>query len=104
MSNDYVNPIDALYDEDNNDLIILKGEDGKEHEFEQIAIIPKKEKTYAILKPVIPLEGMSPDEGLVFSIEDNDEGLEYLALVVDEDIIDEVFEVYDSLIEEENEE
>lgn len=90
--------IDALYDEENNDVIILKNENGEDIAFEQIALIPKKEKTYCILKPVQPLEGMGEDEGLVFSIEVNEDGDEYLALVVDEQIIDEVFEVYDELV------
>lgn len=96
------NVIDKLFDEDNNDVIILKNELGEEIAFEQIALIPLKEKTYCILKPVKPIEGMGEDEGLVFSIETNEEGLEYLALVVDEKVIDDVFVVYDELIEAEN--
>lgn len=96
------NVIDKLFDEDNNDVIILKNELGEEIAFEQIALIPLKEKTYCILKPVKPIEGVGEDEGLVFSIETNEEGLEYLALVVDEKVIDDVFVVYDELIEAEN--
>lgn len=104
MSDTPINPIDALYDEDNNDAIVLMNEKGEEIAFEQIALIPLAEKVYAILKPIIPLEGLGEDEGLVFSIETNDEGMEYLALVVDEDIIDRVFDVYDQLVEEEDSE
>ena len=94
------NVIDKLFDENNNDLIVLFNEKGEEISFEQIAIIPIKKDVYFILKPVIPLEGMSPDEGLVFELK-NDGTNEYIMLVVDENIIDEVFNVYDSLIEEE---
>ena len=94
----YQNPIDALFDEDNNDAIILFNEKGEEIAFEQIAIIPL-EKTYAILKPIQPMEGLGENEGLVFSIEVNEEtNEEYLALVVDEAIIDKVFDVYDELV------
>ena len=100
MSDTPINPIDALFDEDNNDAIILMNEKGEEIAFEQIALIPIKDKTYAILKPIIPIEGMGENEGLVFSIEINDEGMEYLALVVDEDIIDDVFDIYDELVAE----
>ncbi len=94
------NPIDCLYDEDNNDIIVLYNEKGEEIDFEQIALIPLTEKTYAILKPIAPMEGVGENEGLVFSIEVNEDGQEYLMLVTEEKIIDEVFEVYDDLIEE----
>lgn len=98
-----INPIDALYDENNNDAIILLNEKGEEIAFEQIALIPILEKTYVILKPIQPIEGVGEDEGLVFSIESNDEGDEYLALTVDEDIIDMVFNVYEQLVAEDDE-
>ena len=99
-----INPIDALFDENNNDAIILFNEKGEEIAFEQIAIIPISEKVYAILKPIQPMDGVGEDEGLVFSIEQNDEGEEYLTLTVDEDIIDAVFTVYDALVAAEYEE
>lgn len=95
------NPIDALFDEDNNDPIYLYSEKGELIGFEQIAIIPKKASTYAILKPIQPMEGVGEDEGLVFEIKSDKDGKEYLMLVVDEKIIDDVFDVYDELIEAE---
>ena len=102
MAEEVKNPIDCLYDEDNNDAIILFNEKGEEIAFEQIALIPQKEKTYAILKPIQPMEGVGEDEGLVFSIETSKEdGQEYLVLVTDEGIIDDVFKVYDELVAEE---
>ena len=104
MSDTPINPIDALYDEDNNDAIILMNEKGEEIPFEQIALIPINDNTYAILKPMIPLEGLSENEGLVFVIETNAEGMEYLALVTDDNIIDDVFDIYDELVEESEDE
>ncbi len=101
---DVINPIDALFDENNNDAIILMNENGEEIAFEQIALVPIGEKVYVILKPIQPMEGIGEDEGLVFSVETNDEGLEYLALVIEEDIIDAVFTVYDALVAAEYEE
>ena len=91
--------IDKLYDENNNDLIYLFNETGEEIAFEQIAVIPIVDKVYAILKPVVPLKGLGEDEGLVFVVETEGEN-EYLALVVDEDVIDDVFKIYDMIIEE----
>ena len=101
MSDTPINPIDALFDENNNDAIILMNEKGEEIEFEQIAIIPISDKVYALLKPIEPMEGVGEDEGLVFSVEQNEEGLDYLALVIEEDIIDAVFTVYEALVAEE---
>ena len=95
-----MNPIDALYDENNNDAIILMNENGEEIAFEQVALIPIKENAYVILKPVRPMEGVGEDEGLVFAIMGETPN-EYLELVVDEKIIDDVFTVYDRLVEEE---
>ena len=94
--------IDKLYDEENNDLIYLFNEKGEEIAFEQIALIPIIETTYVILKPVRPLEGLQEDEGLVFEIKTNNEE-EYLSLVVDEGIIDDVFDIYFKLVENEEE-
>ena len=97
-----MNPIDALYDENNSDVIILFNEKGEEIAFEQIALIPREDYTYVILKPVQPMEGVGEDEGLVFSIQPDSEGNEGLVLTVDEKIIDEVFEVYEQLVAEED--
>ena len=97
------NPIDMLFDEDNNDPIYLYSEKGEIIGFEQIALIPIKANTYAILKPIKPMEGLGEDEGLVFEIKEDTEGNEYLMLVVDEKVIDDVFEVYDRLCEEDGE-
>lgn len=104
MSNKEVkNPIDCLYDENNNDQIVLFNEKGEELAFEQIALIPRKTKTYAILKPVKPMEGVGENEGLVFSIEvSKEDGQEYLVLVTDAKVIDEVFTVYDELVDDAN--
>ena len=103
MSNEYKNPIDALYDDENSDPIILFNEKGEEIAFEQIALIPIGEKTYAILKPIQPIEGLGENEALAFSIEVNQEtDEEFLMLVTDEKIIDDVFAIYDELVEEQD--
>lgn len=100
MSNQYQNPIDALYDEDNNDPIVLYNEHGEEVLFEQVALIPQ-DKPYVILKPVQPLPGMNEDEALVFAVITHPETQEEdLVLVTDEAIIDRVFDEYDALMEE----
>lgn len=102
------NPIDCLFDEDNTDPIVLFNEKGEKVEFEQIALIPleeKEEKIYAILKPIEQMEGVGNDEALVFEVVEGEteDDEEYLNLVSDLDIIDKVFDVYNKLMDEEDE-
>ncbi len=99
------NPIDSLFDEDDNDPIVLFNEKGEKVEFEQIALIPVEENIYAILKPMEQMEGIGDDEALVFEIveAEEDEEDDYLNLVADIEIIDKVFEVYNKLMDEEEE-
>ena len=99
---DVINPIDALFDENNTDPITLFDEEGNGIAFEQVAIIPISENIYAILKPIQHIDGVGEDEGLVFSIERNDDGEEYLTLIVDANIIDAVFTVYEMLTAEQD--
>ena len=88
-----------IYDENNSENVVLYNEHGEPVEFEQVAVIPYEDVVYVILHPVTKLEGLGEDEGLVFTIvEDEVEG-EIMKLVVDEDIIDAVFDIYDRLIE-----
>ena len=93
--------IDKLFDEDNCDVIILRNENGEDIRFDQIATIPMKSKTYFILLPLDKIEGVGENEGLVFEILETEEG-EVLSLVTDAKIIDEVFAVYDELVDDAN--
>ena len=96
------NIFDKIYDENNNENVVLFNERGEPVEFEQIAVIPHEGVVYVILHPVTKLEGVGENEGLVFTIvEDEVEG-EIMKLVFDEDIIDAVFDIYDRLVEEED--
>ncbi len=94
--------IDKLFAEDNNENIILFNEKGEEIAFEQIAVIPIKERIFCILKPVILISGMDPAEGLVFEVVTENEE-EKIVLVTNEDIIDEVFDIYLGLFEKDEE-
>ena len=103
MAKEQLNPIDQLFDPENNDPITLLDNNNNPAKFDQIALIPLDEtqSVYAILKPLFEVEGMSEDEALVFEIvedEENDES--YIEIVNDEKIINKVFEVYYKLVEE----
>ena len=100
MAEEFLSPIDMLLDENNTDNIKLYNEDNQEVEFEQIALVPIEEKTYAILKPVANMEGIAEDEALVFVIDEIDEE-DCLVIVEDDSIVDKVFEEYYKMLKEE---
>ena len=94
-----VNPIDALFDQNNTDNIVLYNEKDEPIEFEQIAIIPLDGKTYAILHPLGGDDPMPDDEALVFVIDEVDDE-DVLLLVDDEQTEEKVFEEYYKLADE----
>ena len=100
MDNYFNALLDKICDENNNEAIVLKNENGEEIAFEQIAVIPENDVLYLIMRPVVPIEGVGEDEGLVFLV---NEGMKRFELVVDDEIIDRVFAVYDKLVEAEEE-
>ena len=91
--------IDQIFDENNTDPVVLYNEHGEPVRFEQIALIPMDGTTYAILKPITPLAGMGENEGMVFAIVERDEE-EILELIVDDGIIDGVFDIYEKALAE----
>ncbi|MBQ8381154.1 MAG: DUF1292 domain-containing protein [Clostridia bacterium] len=99
LGEDYVDPISAILDPDNEDNIILFDENNNETEFSQVAVIPLNEKIYVILKPETEIEGVGEDEALVFIIEEIEDE-DTLVLCCDEDAIDKVFEEYYKLLRE----
>ena len=96
------NAIDAILDPENSDPVTLYGakDDDYEMKFEQIAVIPINDNLYAILRPLEEVEGIEKDQGVVFEIVEEKEEF-YLNLVEDSKVIDEVFEKYTELAEEE---
>ena len=96
---DNKNPLEMILDEECDDNIVLFDEDGESTEFEQIAVIPLEDKLYCILRPV-DMPELDEDEAFVFSIsEDEEEGA--IDLVEDDDIVEEVFQLYYTLLDDE---
>lgn len=96
---EFVSPLDALLDEENNENIVLYNEKDQPQEFVQIALIVLDGTLYAILQP-LGMEGVAENEALVFSIVDID-GEDCLVMVEDDAVIDAVFEDYYRLLREE---
>ena len=97
-----VNPIDALFDPNNEENIVLYNEKDEAVEFEQIAIIPIAGVAYAILKPTLKIDGVADDEAFVFEVVEDEENGDTLQLVEDDALIDRIFEEYKDLYDSQN--
>ena len=84
--------VEIILDENNEENVTLSYGDNEEVEFEQVAVVELDDDVYAVLHPVDEIEGINPDEILVFKIDVNTKDIE---LIEDEDIIDEVLEALD---------
>ena len=104
MSNETIenDPIHRLLDPKDSDPITLYDENDNKVEFEQIALIPLEDRLYAILKPANKMEGVADDEAIVFSFQEDDEQAPVLVVEENDKIIDEVFDVYNKLLDEED--
>ena len=85
---------------DDDDIVTLLSAEGEEIDFVEIAGIAYKGSFYAILQPVELLDGMDDDEAFVFEVKAKEDGNSDFEIVLDEAIIDEVFEKYGNLYEE----
>lgn len=94
--------VKKLMDPENKDYIEFIDEYGQPLNFEQVALIPRDEKLYTILKPVEPEKvGLKDDEALVFSVEYNYDICEdYLERVTDEADIEILFQEYYDMLDE----
>ena len=98
----YNNIIDSILDENCLDPIFLEDEKGNKYEYEQEALIPFDDNLYAILVDVEMIKQERYDEaGEVFLVNEKKGTIE---LVQDVNIISEVFDVYDRLMEEKEQE
>ncbi len=89
--------VDRLFDENNSENIFVKDNDGREIEFEQVAVVDFEESYYAVLQPVTKIDGVGEDEFLVFLIDEEKDCLTY---VEDDRIIDGVNDEFMAMLEE----
>ncbi len=95
------NVIDVLLDENNKDPLVLVDGKGKQLSFEQIAVIPFKEKLYCVLKPIDKIENVNDDEAIVFYVHEEAGKEPVLMVETDEKTAMDVFEEYYNLLDEE---
>jgi hypothetical protein len=82
-----------------DDIVTLMNDQGEEIDFIEIAGIAHKGNFYAILQPVELLPGMEEDEAIVMEVTRDEEGNDKFSLVLDDEIIDAVFEQYNKLLD-----
>ena len=95
-----MNDKNALFEEDQDEIITLLNENGEEIDFIIAAGIAYGGKFYLILQPVELLPGMEEDEALVFEVKRQADGTDSFTLELDNAIIDAVFEEYNRLLDE----
>ena len=71
-------------------LVQLTDEGGNVYNFYHIATLDHKEKTYAFFQPAEEVEGVDPDEVVIFEISEENEWLP----VEDQELLDEVFNAF----------
>lgn len=90
--------IEMLLDDNCSDTLKVVADNGQQHEFEQIAVIPLENEIYAILKPITKIEGVNEDEAITFLV---DEENEQILVVQDMKLIEKVFKEYYNLLRQE---
>lgn len=90
---------DEFVNGEEDDIVVMIDSEGNEMEFIQIAGIAHEGNFYAIMQPVILLEGMAEDEALVFLVEGQGEEDVRYSVVLQEQIIDAVFAKYNALLD-----
>ena len=93
--------VDRIFDENNNENIFIKDNDGRDIEFEQLAVVDFEENYYAVLQPVTPMEGVGEDEVLIFKI---DEEKDCLVYEEDDRVMEGVYNEFMEMLEELDEE
>ena len=96
---EYRSVIETLLDEDDDSNISLFDEDGNEVEFEQIATIPYLGETYAILRPVGPVDGFEDGDAAVFMLDLIDRESDNILTVQDENLANAIFAEYERMQE-----
>ena len=92
---------DCGHDHDYEDEVIeLISDDGKKMKFFFVGTIEYKGKAYSAFEPAEEIEGVSEDDLFIFELSGDDEETAELLPVEDEALLDEVFEEFCRVLEE----
>ena len=83
-----------------DEIVELTTEDGKKLKFYFVGTIEYKGKYYSAFEPAEQIEGMEDDDLIIFELSGDDEETADLLPVEDEQLLDEVFEEFCRVLEE----
>ena len=83
------------------DIVELTTEDGKKLKFYFVGTIEYKGKNYSAFEPAEQIDGIEDDDLIIFELAGDDEKTADLLPVEDEKLLDEVFEEFCRVLEEE---
>jgi len=85
---------------DCEDIVELTTEDGKKLKFYFVGTIEYKGKNYSAFEPAEQIDGIEDDDLIIFELSGDDEETADLLPVEDEQLLDEVFEEFCRVLEE----
>ena len=85
---------------EDDDIVELTTEDGKKLKFYFVGTIEYKGKNYSAFEPAEEIEGMEDDDLIIFELSGDDEETADLLPVEDDKLLDEVFEEFCRVLEE----
>ena len=92
--------VDVLLDKNNTAPIYFTAADGRMIKFDQIAVIPQQDNLYCLLKPIDKIDGVGDDQVIVFRVDVNSDGNEYIVPEDNEARVLRVYNVYRKLFNE----
>lgn len=95
-------PMDGYMEQDN--IVELVDDEGNTVEFEHIMTVEHAGKEFVLLVPVTEMEDVEDDEMIVLQIATDDEGNDVYVGVEDEELLEQVFNKYLEIVENEDEE
>lgn len=84
------------------DIVELTTDDGKKLKFYFVGTIEYKGKNYSAFEPAEQIEGIEEDDLIIFELSGDDEETAELLPVEDEGLLDEVFEEFCRVLEEDD--
>ena len=87
-----------------DDIVELTADDGRKLKFYFVGTIEYKGKNYSAFEPAEEIEGVSEDDLIIFELKGSDEEDAELIPIEDEKLLDEVFNEFCRLIDEDEEE
>ncbi len=95
---------DKKYQIEDEDIITMISEDGKEIDFVELADIVYNDGYYVVVQPLKAFDGIDEDACLVFKVEENGEDEATFTVEMDDKVVDGVLTEYERLLEEAEEE